>query len=77
MLYVGAVSLVADLKVSARGVIKVFAGRVDPGHACVHRDWRIWLVQVPVDVGITRHRYRSRAIGEVVDVLRADDVDER
>ena len=80
MLDVGPVRLervVADLKITARGVVQILADRMDPGHPLVRRDRRIWLVQVTVYLQITGNFYGRRAVGEVVNVLRADDVDLR
>ena len=39
-------------------------------------DWRIGLVQVVVDFGIAGERVRLGAIGEIIDVFRADNVNE-
>jgi len=50
---------------------------MDPGHASVRRARRIRLVQVAVCLLVTGNCYGSRAVGEVVNVLRADDVDLR
>ena len=67
--------VVAHLKIAARGVVQIFTYRMDPCHASVRRNRRIWLVQVAVNLLIAWHCYRRRAVGKVVDVFRADDVD--
>jgi len=47
-----------------------------PRHACVGWNRRIGLVEVAVDIWIAGDRNGGCAIGEVVYVLGANDVDE-
>jgi len=42
----------------------------------VRGDWGVGFIQVRVDIGVAGERVRLGAVGEVVDVFRADDVDE-
>jgi len=39
-------------------------------------DWGVGLIEVAIDVWVAREGVRFRAVGEVVDVFRADEVDE-
>ncbi len=39
-------------------------------------DWGVGLIEVAINVRVAGEGVRLRAVGEVVDVLRADDVDE-
>ena len=38
-------------------------------------DWSVGFIQVRVDTGVAGEGVRLRAVGKVVDVFRADDVD--
>ena len=69
--------ILTNFKVATRSVIEVLAGRVDPCKTLVCRDWRIFFSNVRMDFGVARERIRLRAVGEVIDVFRADDVDQR
>ena len=68
--------VLTDFKIATRSVIEVLAGRVDPRKTLVCRDWRIFFSNVRVDFEVARERIRVRAVGEVVDVFRADDMDQ-
>ena len=68
--------VLTDFKIATRSVIEVLAGRVDPCKTLVCRDWRIFFSNVRMDFGVARERIRLRAVGEVIDVFRADDVDQ-
>ena len=39
-------------------------------------DWGVGLIEVAINVRVAGEGVRLRAVGEVVDVFRADDVDE-
>ena len=39
-------------------------------------DWGVGLIEVAIDVRVAGEGVRLRAVGEIVDVFRADDVDE-
>jgi hypothetical protein len=66
--------ILADLKIATWRVVKIATRRVNQCHALVRRDWRIFFSNVSMDFGIARERVRVATVGEVVDVLRSDDM---
>ena len=42
----------------------------------VRGDWRVRLIKVAINIRVAGEGVRLGAVGEVVDVFRADDVDE-
>ena len=68
--------VLTGFKIATRSIIEILACRMNPCKTRVCRDWRIFVSNVRVDLGVARERIHVRTVGEVVDVFRAEDVDQ-
>ncbi len=73
---VGLLGVVIDFEIAARRVVQISAACVIPLHTLIRGDGRVGYVEVRIDIWIARNGNRSCPIGEVVGVLRPDNVDE-
>ena len=73
---VGFLRVVADFEIAAWGVVRFHAAGRDPLQIEMRRDRGVRFIQVGVDIGVAWEGVCLRAVGEIVDVFGADDVDE-
>ena len=66
--------VLTDFQISARCVVQILAGRMDPCKTFMFRDLRVFVSNMGMDLGVTGKCVRIDAVGEVIDVLRPDDV---
>ena len=62
-------------EIAAGRVVCLHAAGRDPFQIAMRGDWGVGFIEVAINVRIAGERVRFRGVGEVVDVLRADDVD--
>ena len=73
---VGFLGVIADFEIAAWSVVGFHAAGGDPREIAMRWDGGVRFIQVGVNIRVAGEGVRFRAVGEVVDVFRADDVDE-
>ncbi len=73
---VGFLRVIADFEIAAGGVVCLHAASGDPREIAMRWNGGVRFIQVGVDIWVAGEGVCFRAVGEVVDVFRTDDVDE-
>ena len=68
--------VIAGFEIAAGGVVRFHAAGRNPFKVAMRGDWGVGLIEVAINVRVAWEGVRLRAVGEVVDVFRADDMDE-
>ena len=66
--------VVADFQIARGGVVGFHAAGGDPREIAMRGDRGVGLIEVAINVRVAWEGVRLRAVGEVVDEFRADDV---
>ena len=64
------------IEIATRGVVCLHAAGRDPFQIAMRGDWGVGLIEVAINVRVAGEGVGLRAVGEVVEVFRTDDVDE-
>ena len=68
--------VIAGFEIATGRIVRFHAAGGDPFQISMRGYWGVGFIEVAINVRVAGEGVRLRAVGEVVDVLRADHVDE-